>query len=843
MGHPAYKFLPVERHPGVKTIPAHLIGLVALGALDTMLPLTSMKTLLLCLGFVWCALAAVAAAADPLGNFVLIKGGTLHRGAPPAGRERAQYRVEDFEILDHAVTNAEYQRFVTATKQPAPLHWTKGRIPAGKEQHPVIFVNRGDVQAYLRWLGTQDGGRVYRLPTTAEFEYAATGGPADRKFPWGSEPPAGHANFDPKGDRPFSRWQDFLQPAKSGEPNAFGLYGMAGNVWQMAITRADPAIATFKYRIMDEELLETAVVGGSWARTADYLQRGATEGVGGGIRYPDTGFRPVRAPAGQDWREQPRRLTGIAQGPRGILLGWSILAGDPKGVGFHVYRAAGREHDGFRITEQPITDRSTFLDAKADGGRRFQYYVRPVDAQGKLGRRSEWVGVTASDAEPRNIVVTFEPLFKQGGLVPVFGDLDGDGAMDCVIRMDNGNTETSQDPGLPVQIEAFTSWGRSLWRKDIANHDHCWGSANNVPFNVWDMDGDGKAEVVTFLQQGNASTVAILDGMTGELKYSAPWTPMATDLQKSSTRVMLSVVCLDGKNPAVVTQTGLYENEILTAYDHHLKKLWQFNSFGETSGSGGHKIEAADVDGDGRQEIFDGTTCLNPDGTVRWSIYRQHPDLVSIQDYLPQRPGLEVCYVIETKMHAGIYMVDAKTGQVIWKQNRENDRAWTHGHIAWTSDIWDGSPGLECMTNRAGHYDYHFQLFSADGRLILEPFPRGWTPLEWDGDATRELMSPDARTIGDFNGREVVVKKGVSPNTVEKSSVIMVADLYGDFRDEIVLTTPTAKGGKAVTVVMAVEEIPFRYEGALEEREYRYWIARNKGGGYASIHDRQLVRK
>jgi len=76
------------------------------------------------------------------------------------------------------------------------------------------------------------------------------------------------------------------------------------------------------------------------------------------------------------------------------------------------------------------------------------------------------------------------------------------------------------------------------------------------------------------------------------VKRTAPWTPLASDFQKSSTRVMLSVVCLDGRTPAVVTQSGLYENEILTAYDHTLKKRWQFNSFAETSGSGGHKIEA-----------------------------------------------------------------------------------------------------------------------------------------------------------------------------------------------------------------------------------------------------------
>lgn len=54
---------------------------------------------------------------------------------------------------------------------------------------------------------------------------------------------------------------------------------------------------------------------------------------------------------------------------------------------------------------------------------------------------------------------------------------------------------------------------------------------------------------------------------------------------------------------------------------------------------------------------------------------------------------------------------------------------------------------------------------------------------------------------------------------------------------------PTAKGGRGVAVVMAAGEIPFRHQGALEEREYRYWIARNKGGGYASVHDRRLIAK
>ena len=166
------------------------------------------------------------------------------------------------------------------------------------------------------------------------------------------------------------------------------------------------------------------------------------------------------------------------------------------------------------------------------------------------------------------------------------GDLNGDGALDCVVRMDNGNSEMSQDPGLPVQLEAFTSYGRSLWRKDICCHDHCFGSANNVPFNVWDMDGDGKAEIITRLQMGDEVYVAILNGMTGEVIRTAPWQPLVSDLQGSSTRIHLSIAYLDGEHPAVITQSGLYENEIFTAYDAQLKKLWQYKSFWETRRGG-----------------------------------------------------------------------------------------------------------------------------------------------------------------------------------------------------------------------------------------------------------------
>jgi hypothetical protein len=231
---------------------------------------------------------------------------------------------------------------------------------------------------------------------------------------------------------------------------------------------------------------------------------------------------------------------------------------------------------------------------------------------------------------------------------------------------------------------------------------------------------------------------------------------------------------------------------------------------------------------------------LDGDGTVRWSIYRQHPDIVSIHDYLPERPGLEVFFIVESSVHAGVYMVDASSGEVIWKVNREDDPRWTHGHEGWSADIWAGSPGMECVSNRAGHDDHNLVLFSADGRVLLEPFPDGFLPLEWDGDPTRELLDLRNHTIGDFDGKTINPIADGKLVLPPRSEILMTADLYGDFRDEIVVSTTTPEGKKAIAVITAVHPISSKYVTATDSLDYRLWLARNMGGGYRSVYDHPL---
>lgn len=771
-------------------------------------------------------------------GFVLVEGGSFQSGDVITCSSRSSVQVSDFEMLDHAITNIEYKQFTDATGFSVPLHWKDGEIPEGMEEHPVIFVNRYDVDEYLKWLSEIDG-RIYRLPTIVEFEYASRGGLADNIYPWGDKEPGDDVNFDSEGEREFDKWMDYLKPAKSGKPNGYGLYNMAGNIWHLTVYLLDPVTVRFKYRIKNVPSLEGSRMGGSWARSKEYLRCGNYSELSSGIRHPDVGFRPVREPQRAKWEIQPRKLVAANSKKGSVWLSWALLSDDSPATCFNIYRAGSRNHIGFKINDIPVSASTTYEDNNLTEGQRYHYYIREVKADGSEGRRSNWTGITVGDGLP-SVVARFKPLTQTGDIVPVFGDLNGDGILDCAIRLGNGNQEMSQDPGLPVQMEAF-AFGRSLWRKNICFHDHCYGSANNVPFNVWDMDGDGKDEIITRLQLGDSVFVTILDGMTGDIKCKAPWPDMATDNRRSSTRIHLSVGYLDGVHPAVVTQTGLYENEIFVAFDSNLKKLWQFDSFAETNGSGGHKIEMADVDGDGKQEVFNGTTCLNNNGSIRWSIYRQHPDIVSIHDFLPDRPGLEVYYVVESNAHAGVYMVDADSGEVIWKINREDDPRWTHGHVGWASDIWDGSPGIECMSNRSGHSDNVQVLFSSTGEILAEPFPR-YNPIEWDGKPTRELLIDNGRRIGKFDGKNVVDILGEQPNSIPGAGLKMVADLYGDFRDELVLQKKGEDGRYEIMVVTSVQPVNERFVAPTETLDYRLWLARNMGGGYASVYYQKLEK-
>ena len=158
-------------------------------------------------------------------------------------------RISALRISRFLITNAQYGAFVAATRRE-PLLPPRGwdgyltRYP----NHPVVNVNYTDAAAYAEWLAAETG-EAYRLPTEAEWEYAARGGVEGRNFVFGDDWQVGAANtavwrigrlvdrngwkawWDSEGER-LSRSQPMTTRVGSFAPNAFGLYDMAGNVWQ-----------------------------------------------------------------------------------------------------------------------------------------------------------------------------------------------------------------------------------------------------------------------------------------------------------------------------------------------------------------------------------------------------------------------------------------------------------------------------------------------------------------------------------------------------------------------------------------------------------------------------------
>jgi formylglycine-generating enzyme required for sulfatase activity len=166
-------------------------------------------------------------------KMIVIPAGEFEMGSPATEKGRndnegPQHKVtiaKPFAVAEHDVTFADWDACVSVGGCPqegggSDSGWGRGR-------QTVISVSWADAQAYAAWLSRMTG-KPYRLLTEAEWEYAARAGTTTAYF-WGDEPGKGNANCNGCG----SQW-DFQQAAPVGKfkPNAFGLYDMAGNVWQ-----------------------------------------------------------------------------------------------------------------------------------------------------------------------------------------------------------------------------------------------------------------------------------------------------------------------------------------------------------------------------------------------------------------------------------------------------------------------------------------------------------------------------------------------------------------------------------------------------------------------------------
>ena len=169
-------------------------------------------------------------------GMVLIPAGEFQMGSVASDTEYPVHTVfiDAFYIDKYEVTNAQYKKFVDANPQwqkdhiDKALHkggylalWNGNEYPIGKANYPVVYVSWYAAMAYAQWVGK-------RLPTEAEWEYAARGGLSGQKYPWGNELDRSKANY-------YNASDSKMTPVGTYPPNGYGLYDMVGNVWEWCL--------------------------------------------------------------------------------------------------------------------------------------------------------------------------------------------------------------------------------------------------------------------------------------------------------------------------------------------------------------------------------------------------------------------------------------------------------------------------------------------------------------------------------------------------------------------------------------------------------------------------------
>lgn len=420
------------------------------------------------------------------------------------------------------------------------------------------------------------------------------------------------------------------------------------------------------------------------------------------------------------------------------------------------------------------------------------------------------------------------------------GDLDGDGEYEIVVK----RLSIDATPSATTYhfLEAYKMNGTFMWAINLGPN-----MINKVEINflVYDLDGDGKAEVATRTSDGftdgtgkvigdrdgdgqtnyrataalNSSYyridgpdyISIFEGKTGKEITWKPYidrepmvqwgSPGMSDSQLShrAEKCMWSVAYLDGVNPSFIITRGIYHRIKLEAWDFKngsLTKKWAYDSDPNGSattytGSGYHNFIVGDVDGDTRDEIMYGSMGVDEYGKGMYSTGFGHGDAQHLADINPAAAGLEHFACLEGANGTtipGLSLRNAATGDSLWELQASGDIGRC---IA--ADIDATYKGLEMWSSDGSG------IYSSTGVKISTAQPttagNGATynfGVWWDGDVQRELL--DKTVITEWNSTNQSTDRvatlynltSVSANNDTKSNPCLMADILGDWREEII---------------------------------------------------------
>lgn len=492
-----------------------------------------------------------------------------------------------------------------------------------------------------------------------------------------------------------------------------------------------------------------------------------------------------------------RGLQAVNSGDTAVYINWRFLDTDEENTAFNLYRITSDKR--ILLNESLIETTTDYLDVAIPDDN-YKYQLVPV-VNGQ--EQTDLV----SETSILNINYYSIPLQDDYQLQSVAtADLNGDGKYDYIVKHPRGNIDPGNG-GNPdkktFKIEAYLHDGTFLWRKDLGLgiEPGVWYS----PYVVFDFDGDGKAEVALKTGPEDAQMdkrgrvfsgpewLSVLDGMTGKEKARVDWTPRDPrygDYNRNS-RNQIGMAYLDGKTPFILVARGTYRLMVVEAWQYHkgkLSKKWRWDSDEENPiirHQGAHSMHTLDIDGDGRDEIMLGSVVLDDTGVALWSTGYGHPDKCFITDIDPNRPGLEAFFVLEDphEDYNGVVVVDALTGENIWNIGHYT-RHVGQGMVA---DIDPKEPGLECFAAedaKAGLRDRY--MLSASGKYLArnKGVPRNQVDwMFWDSDKLRETIQRKHRWRGGFS---IVKYEGDTLTRGFDGNILMIADLIGDWREEVV---------------------------------------------------------
>lgn len=578
-----------------------------------------------------------------------------------------------------------------------------------------------------------------------------------------------------------------------------------------------------------------------------------------------------------------RGLTAVALDANKVYLSWRLLEEDPTSVSFNVHRIQDNKDIG-RINSRPVVQTTDFVDENVPKNvKQLAYYVVP-DGQKADPKTAKATAVDLTKPWRGYFSIPLNGHYSTNAIA--FGDLDGDGRLEMVIRWPPIET----GPGGPWvrsvdtnKIEAYTQDGKMLWQ-----HDMGWSielGTHYAPFVVYDLDGDGKAEVITKYNPGDhrekeqrpgsmrlgqvgggrvesgPEYLAILDGMTGKIKATIEWpsreewTPdlvIPQDIFKSGytgstynqyeSRNQIGVAYLDGKTPCVIVSRGVYHLIVTEALEYtpdgQLRELWRWSNRNlprKYWGQASHNMVTVDLDGDGRDEVLLGSMALDDDGSVLWTTGLGHADASHVGDLDPTRPGREIYYNIENKPYNlqqlnTMCMVDAATGELIWGYDYPTQHVHHSGLCA---DIDANHPGAECYGGERASRTVRW-LWNSKGKLLSTEDLNNHTvnAVYWDdtpqkaiitGTRTGYIDRPEPQNkYSDYRVRKY---NGPVISSEIEGRVLAVADIFGDWREEII----TATEGE-LRIYFTTIPAAYRTTCLLQDHFYRNNVASFSGG-------------